>query len=113
MKVASASTATAGSTSTSDAEAIAAVRASRPSKLFLLPWNPTAENMARYLLEVVCPGVLADLELELQLLADGRRARSADELHDVLRRVGDLATDQIDLRCEGSQGALEWVISVQ
>ena len=44
-----------------DAEAIAAVRASRPSKLFLLPWNPTAENMARYLVEVVCPGVLSDL----------------------------------------------------
>ncbi|MBM3955614.1 MAG: 6-pyruvoyl trahydropterin synthase family protein [Planctomycetota bacterium] len=44
-----------------DAEAIAAVRLSTPSKLFLLPWNPTAENMARYLLEVVCPAVLADL----------------------------------------------------
>ena len=37
------------------------MRQSTPSKLFLLPWNPTAENMARYLLEVVCPGVLSDL----------------------------------------------------
>ena len=36
------------------------------------------------------PGVLADVELDLQRLSDGRRARSADELHDVLRRVGDL-----------------------
>ncbi len=44
-----------------DSGAIAAVRQSKPSKLFLLPWNPTAENMARYLLEVVCPGVLSDL----------------------------------------------------
>ena len=44
-----------------DLGAIAAVRQSTPSKLFLLPWNPTAENMARYLLEVVCPGVLGDL----------------------------------------------------
>jgi len=44
-----------------DSGAIAAVRQSTPSKLFLLPWNPTAENMARYLLEVVCPGVLSDL----------------------------------------------------
>jgi 6-pyruvoyltetrahydropterin/6-carboxytetrahydropterin synthase len=44
-----------------DEEAIAAVRLSTPTKYFLLPWNPTAENMARYLLEVVCPGVLADL----------------------------------------------------
>ena len=37
----------------SRAEAIAAVRASRPSKLFLLPWNPTAENMARYFYDEV------------------------------------------------------------
>jgi 6-pyruvoyltetrahydropterin/6-carboxytetrahydropterin synthase len=44
-----------------DAGAIAAVRSSKPVKLFLLPWNPTAENMARYLLEVVCPTVFADL----------------------------------------------------
>jgi 6-pyruvoyltetrahydropterin/6-carboxytetrahydropterin synthase len=27
-------------------------------KLYLMPWNPTAENMARYLLERVCPKVL-------------------------------------------------------
>ncbi len=37
---------------------------------------------------------LADLELELQCLTDGRRARTADELHDVLRRVGDLVADR-------------------
>ncbi|MEY4338571.1 MAG: hypothetical protein RLZ14_421, partial [Actinomycetota bacterium] len=35
----------------------------------------------------------------------GRRARSADELHDVLRRLGDLSAEEIDLRCEGSDGA--------
>ena len=45
---------------------------------------------AEELRELLDPGALADIELELQLLADGRRARSADELHDVLRRVGDL-----------------------
>jgi 6-pyruvoyltetrahydropterin/6-carboxytetrahydropterin synthase len=44
-----------------DEEAIAAVRSSLPAKYFLLPWNPTAENMARYLLEIVCPGVLDGL----------------------------------------------------
>ena len=60
---------------------------------------------AEELRELLDPGALADLELELQLLAEGRRARSADELHDVLRRVGDLAADQIDLRCDGSEGA--------
>jgi ATP-dependent Lhr-like helicase len=60
---------------------------------------------AEELRELLDPGALADIELELQLLADGRRARSADELHDVLRRIGDLGTDELDLRCEGSDGA--------
>ena len=44
-----------------DATALAAVRLAEPTKYFLLPWNPTAENMARYLLEVVAPHVLDDL----------------------------------------------------
>ncbi|MEI7548569.1 MAG: DEAD/DEAH box helicase, partial [Actinomycetota bacterium] len=57
---------------------------------------------AEELRELLDPGALADLELELQLLADGRRARSADELHDVLRRLGDLAAEEVDLRCEGT-----------
>jgi len=44
-----------------DATALAAVQQAEPTKYFLLPWNPTAENMARYLLEVVAPNVLGDL----------------------------------------------------
>jgi ATP-dependent Lhr-like helicase len=59
---------------------------------------------AEELRELLDPGVLADVELELQCLTDGRRARSVDELHDVLRRVGDLAPSEIDLRCEGGDG---------
>ncbi len=55
---------------------------------------------AEELRELLDAGVLADLELELQCLTDGRRARSADELHDVLRRVGDLSAAEVDLRCE-------------
>jgi 6-pyruvoyltetrahydropterin/6-carboxytetrahydropterin synthase len=44
-----------------DTNALAAVRMVEPTKYFVLPWNPTAENMARYLLEVVAPEVLGDL----------------------------------------------------
>ncbi len=62
---------------------------------------------AEELRELLDPGVLADVELELQCLTDGRRARSADELHDVLRKVGDLSATEADLRCEGS--AAEWL----
>ena len=59
---------------------------------------------AEELRELLDAGVLADLELELQCLTDGRRARSADELHDVLRRLGDLTAEEADLRCEGDAG---------
>lgn len=31
----------------------------RPCRLFVMPYNPTAENMAKYLLEEMCPEVLA------------------------------------------------------
>jgi 6-pyruvoyltetrahydropterin/6-carboxytetrahydropterin synthase len=44
-----------------DENALLAVRMVEPTKYFVLPWNPTAENMARYLLEVVAPEVLGDL----------------------------------------------------
>ena len=44
-----------------DDNALAAVRVVQPTKYFVMPWNPTAENMARYLLEVVAPNVLGDL----------------------------------------------------
>ena len=63
---------------------------------------------AEELRELLDPGVLADLELELQCLTEGRRARDPDELHDVLRKVGDLTAAEIDLRCEGSDGRA-WV----
>ena len=61
---------------------------------------------AEELRELLDPEVLADVELELQCLADGRRARLADELHDVFRKVGDLSADEVELRCEL---AAEWL----
>ena len=62
---------------------------------------------AEELRELLDAGVLADLELELQCLTDGRRARSADELHDVLRRLGGLGFDALALRCDGFDAS--WV----
>lgn len=38
-----------------DNEALAAVNSCQPAKIFKLPSNPTAENMAAYLLNTVCP----------------------------------------------------------
>lgn len=42
-----------------DEQAIAAVKSVEPHKIYLLPDNPTAENIARHLLEVVGPKLLA------------------------------------------------------
>ncbi|MGH9269885.1 MAG: DEAD/DEAH box helicase, partial [Ilumatobacteraceae bacterium] len=64
---------------------------------------------AEELRELLDPGVLADVELDLQRLSDGRRARDPDELHDVLRRVGDLNATEVDLRCEDRDAGGSWL----
>lgn len=43
-----------------DENGICAIKQVEPSKFFLLPNNPTAENMATYLLSEVCPQLLVD-----------------------------------------------------
>src|SRR5206468_1067751 len=53
---------------------------------------------AEELRDLLDPGVLADLELELQHLVDGRRARDVDELHDLLRVLGPLTAADLDAR---------------
>ena len=53
---------------------------------------------AEELRELLDADVLADLELELQLLVDGRRARDVDEIHDVLRRLGPRTLAELDAR---------------
>lgn len=44
--------------SQADSNAEKALRMVEPMRYFVLPYNPTAENMARYLLENVAPDVL-------------------------------------------------------
>jgi len=53
--------------------------------------------------DLLDPGALADLELALQHLGDGRRARSADGVHDLLRGLGDLSADEAAARTEGGR----------
>jgi ATP-dependent Lhr-like helicase len=45
--------------------------------------------------------VIAEVEAELQQLADERKARDTDELHDLLRRLGDLSLDELKTRFVG------------
>ena len=48
-----------------DDNAIAAIKMVEPSKYYLLPYNPTAENMARYLLEEVAPELMKSTGIEV------------------------------------------------
>lgn len=41
-----------------DENGINAIKQVVPCKYFIMPYNPTAENMARYLLDYVCPELL-------------------------------------------------------
>jgi ATP-dependent Lhr-like helicase len=54
---------------------------------------------AEELRELIDPGVLADLELDLQRLSSRRQARDLDEVHDLLRLVGDLSFEEVAARC--------------
>ena len=57
---------------------------------------------AEELRELLDLGVLADLELELQRLVDGRQARDGDELHDLLRILGPLSRHELEARATDS-----------
>lgn len=53
------------------------------------------------LADLIEADVLARVEAELQFLTEDRQARDADELHDVLRRLGALDADAVAERCAG------------
>lgn len=48
--------------------------------------------------ELIDPEVVAAVELELQRLTEGRQVRNVDGVHDLLRDLGPLSTDEIAVR---------------
>ncbi|MGC4153359.1 MAG: DEAD/DEAH box helicase, partial [Propionicimonas sp.] len=65
----------------------------------------TAEGLS--LADLLDPEALTRTELELQHLADGRRARDPDELTDILRSLGPLTLDGAAARCEATSAATD------
>ncbi len=55
--------------------------------------------------ELIDPVALEDVEADLQRLSERTRADSADALHDVLRRLGDLSTAELQERTTGDAEA--------
>jgi ATP-dependent Lhr-like helicase len=64
---------------------------------------------AEELRELIDADVLADLELELQRLVEGRLARDVDESHDQLRILGPLSVDELGLRSVEGAPVKDWV----
>lgn len=50
--------------------------------------------------ELIDPEVIAAVELELQRLTDSRRVKNVDGVHDLLRDLGPLSTEDIEVRTE-------------
>ena len=55
--------------------------------------------------DLLDPRAIDELGLELQRLADGRRARGADGVHDLLRELGPLTDDELAARTDGDAAA--------
>src|SRR5439155_3115452 len=55
--------------------------------------------------ELLDPRALDEVELELQRLADGRKARTADGIHDLLRDLGPLRDHEVAARADGDAPA--------
>ena len=66
---------------------------------------------AEDLRELIDPAALDALELELQHLAAPRRARNADDAHDLLRRLGDLTVEEARARAVGD--AASWLAELE
>ncbi len=45
-----------------DRNAVEALRQVKPNRIYLLPYNPTAENMARYLLDQIAPKLIKTIK---------------------------------------------------
>jgi len=58
--------------------------------------------------ELIDPEAIAQVHAELQGTAERARARSADELHDLLRRIGDLTPQEIALRSIPDADPTQW-----
>jgi ATP-dependent Lhr-like helicase len=52
--------------------------------------------------ELLDPRALDEVESELQRLSEGRGARSADRLHDLLRTLGELTQEELAARVDGN-----------
>ena len=79
--------------------------AERKAQALTLDRNLLSELLGQAeLRELIDPQVMAELEAQLQHLAAGRQARDTDEVHDLLRHLGDLSEQEIAERAQCAVG---------
>ncbi len=88
-----------------DANGIDAIQRVDPSKFFVLPYNPTAENMALYLLNHVCPKLLSDTSARVSRVVVWETANAFAEASSPIRSQVSLDT------LETSRGVATWPLS--
>ncbi len=59
--------------------------------------------------DLIDPGALESVEADLQRISERTRADSADALHDVLRRIGDLTLDELRARAVRGADVATWL----
>ena len=59
--------------------------------------------------DLIEPGALETVEADLQRISERTRADSADALHDVLRRIGDLTLDELRARAVPGADVATWL----
>ena len=84
--------------------------AERRAAALTLDQGLLAELLGRAeLRELLDPEVLAEVESELQRLAEDRRVRDNEGIADLLRMLGPLSTEEIQARCTTPDKVTDWV----
>ncbi len=84
--------------------------AERRAAALTLDQGLLAELLGRAeLRELLDPEVLAEVESELQRLAEDRRVRDSEGIADLLRLLGPLSTEEIQARCTTPEQVPDWI----
>ena len=88
--------------------------AERRAQALALDRSVLAELMGREeLRDLLDAEALAALELELQRLVENRKARGPDDLHDLLRALGDLTLAEMNERSADPAGTAAWLAELE
>jgi ATP-dependent Lhr-like helicase len=88
--------------------------AERRAQALSLDRRVLAELLGRdELRDLIDADALYDIELEVQMLTEARKARGPDDLHDALRTIGDLTTEEVAARARDASAVGAWLTELE